>query len=84
MKTATVCVLIAATANAEDDVYFCNKDPIGPEIIGGGGLQNVLGQFTPTGGESEAFGAISGTYAATVALVFLEQVSINGGSITII
>ena len=60
------------------------QGPIGPEIIGGGGLQNVLGQFTPTGGESEAFGAISGTYAATVALVFLEQVSINGGSITII
>ena len=60
------------------------QGPIGPEIIGGGGLLSVLGQFTPTGGESEAFGAVSGTYAATVALVFLEQVSINGGSITII
>ena len=60
------------------------QGPIPPEIIGGGGLQNVLAQFTPTGGEEEAFGAVSGTYAATVALVFLEQVSINGGSITII
>ena len=30
------------------------QGPIGPEIIGGGGLLNVLGQFTPTGWESEA------------------------------
>ena len=60
------------------------KQGIRPEIIGGGGLKNFLGQFIPTGGEAEVFGAVSGTYAATVAFVFLEQVSINGGSIMII
>ena len=80
------------TASCENDAGLCvnNKkrrllqEPIDEEIIGGGGINNVLGQFTPTGGEDESFGAISGTYAVTVTLVFLEQVSINGGSITII
>ena len=32
----------------------------------------------------EPFGAVSGTYAVAVSLIFLEQISLNGGSITII
>ena len=39
--------------------FFYNKTNW-TRIIGGGGLLNVLGQFTPTGRESEAFGAVSG------------------------
>lgn len=32
----------------------------------------------------EPLGAVSGTYAVAVSLIFLEQVSLNGGSITVI
>ena len=32
----------------------------------------------------EPFGAVSGTYAVAVSLIFLEEISPNGGSITII
>ena len=40
--------------------------------------------FGPTDYDYEPFGAISGTYAVAVSLIFLEQISLNGGSITII
>ena len=40
--------------------------------------------FGGTDYDYEPFGAISGTYAVAVSLIFLEQISLNGGSITII
>ena len=32
----------------------------------------------------EPLGAVSGTYAVAVSLIFLEQIALNGGSITVI
>ena len=40
--------------------------------------------FGGTDYDYEPFGAVSGTYAVAVSLIFLEQISLNGGSITII
>ncbi len=48
------------------------RDPSEPDYFGG------------TDYDYEPFGAISGTYAVAVSLIFLEQISLNGGSITII
>ena len=40
--------------------------------------------FGGTDYDYEPFGAVSGTYAVAVSLIFLEEISLNGGSITII
>lgn len=44
----------------------------------------VYDYFGGTDYDYEPFGAVSGTYAVAVSLIFLEQISLNGGSITII
>lgn len=38
----------------------------------------------PTDYDYEPLGAVSGTYAVAVSLIFLEQIALNGGSITVI
>ena len=45
---------------------------------------NAYDYFGGTDYDYEPFGAVSGTYAVAVSLIFLEQISLNGGSITII
>ena len=52
-----------------------------------GGEAAAPGTYDYFGGtdyDYEPFGAVSGTYAVAVSLIFLEQISLNGGSITII
>ena len=50
----------------------------------GGGGNSEYDYFGGTDYDYEPFGAVSGTYAVAVSLIFLEQISLNGGSITII
>lgn len=38
----------------------------------------------PVDGDYEPLGAVSGTYAVAVSLIFLQQIALNGGSITVI
>ena len=43
-----------------------------------------LDYFGPIDYDYEPLGALSGTYAVAVSLIFLEEISLNGGSITIL
>ena len=47
-------------------------------------VNGSLDYFGPVDYDYEPFGAVSGTYAVAVSLIFLEEISLNGGSITIL
>ena len=59
------------------------EGPAAGRVPGGNG-DGEYDYFGPTDYDYEPFGAVSGTYAVAVSLIFLEQISLNGGSITII
>mgnify|MGYP001206200667 FL=1 len=64
-------------------------DHDGPSSFGQHGRagQEVNGRldyFGPVDYDYEPLGAVSGTYAVAVSLIFLEEISLNGGSITIL
>ena len=59
------------------------EGPAAGRVPGGNG-DGEYDYFGATDYDYEPFGAVSGTYAVAVSLIFLEQISLNGGSITII
>ena len=82
-EASTVKVRAQASGKGEDI-----EPKMAPEGEYGEALGDEYGEeleeFGGTDYDYEAFGSVSGTYAVAVSLIFLEQISLNGGSITII
>jgi len=81
-EAASAAIRVSAQGVAAEPAAAPGPSPA--EGRAGGGGNSEYDYFGGTDYDYEPFGAVSGTYAVAVSLIFLEQISLNGGSITII
>ena len=81
-EAASATIRVSAQGDAAEPAAAPGPGPA--EGRAGGGGNGEYDYFGGTDYDYEPFGAVSGTYAVAVSLIFLEQISLNGGSITII